>query len=92
MNLADTICINNEWRIGMDKSPDYVVKRKKLNKVKNAFIFTRNNLNFEQFKKTTEGYEFNESFVHKGVHCEFKTLVHSNDMYSIFSIDKKHLE
>lgn len=46
-------------------------------------------MKFEQFKKTGQGYEFSETFAHQGVHCEFKALVHSNNMYSIFSIDKK---
>lgn len=73
----------------MQKMPDIVLKRKRLSKTKTVVIFRRNNLSFNDFKKTDRGYVFEEKFKHHGVNGSIKLIVESDNLYDAFEINTK---
>lgn len=76
----------------MVKYPDYTIKRKRLNKKLVVVIFRRNNLSFNQFEKENGGYVFREKFSSHGIKGFLEILVHSDNLYDIFSINSKTIK
>ena len=52
-------------------------------------IFRRNNLSFNDFKKTENGYVFEENFKHHGINGTVKLTVKSDNLYDAFEVNTK---
>lgn len=69
--------------------PKYVLKNKRLSKTKTVFIFRRNHLDIREFKKTEDGWFFEEQFSFFGNRCSFQMIVHSDDIYTMYEVNSK---
>lgn len=73
----------------MSDIPKYVPKNRRLSKTKTVFIFRRNYLDINDFKKTVDGWLFEEEFNHYGNKCYFCMIVHSDNIFSMYEVDCK---
>lgn len=76
----------------MQNMPKYVLKIKRLSKTKTVVVFRRNYLNVKNFVKQDIGWVYEEKFEHYGIRCYFKIIVHSNDIYDMYSANSKILK
>lgn len=73
----------------MSNMPKYVLKNKRLSKTKTVLIFRRNYLDINDFKKTNDGWIFEEEFNHYGNKCYFGMIVHSDNIFSMYDVNCK---
>lgn len=73
----------------MTDMPKYVLKNKRLSKTKTVFIFRRNYLDIREFRKTEDGWLFEEEFTHYGNKCYFRMIVHSDNIFSMYDVNCK---
>ena len=73
----------------MTDMPKYVLKNKRLSKTKTVFIFRRNYLDIREFRKTEDGWLFEEEFTHYGNKCCFRMIVHSDDIFNMYDVNCK---
>lgn len=57
--------------------------------IQTVLIFRRNYLNINDFKRTTDGWIFEEEFVHYGNKCYFSMVIHSDNIFSMYDVDYK---
>ncbi len=76
----------------MSNMPQYVLKEKRLSKTKTVIIFRRNYMDISNFKQEDDKWIYAESFVHYGVKCEFKLIIHSKNIYDMYNVDFKSMK
>lgn len=73
----------------MPDMPKYVLKNKRLSKTKTVFIFRRNYLNINDFKKAGNDWIYEEEFRHHGNKCYFCMIVHGENILSMYDVNCK---
>lgn len=73
----------------MSDMPKYVLKNKRLSKTQTVFVFRRNYLDINDFKRDGDQWIFEEEFNHYGNKCYFCMIVHSDNIFSMYDVDCK---
>lgn len=73
----------------MTDMPKYVLKNKRLSKTKTVFIFRRNYLDIRDFKRTEDGWMFEEEFRYYGNKCYFCMMVHGENVFTMYDVNCK---
>ena len=76
----------------MSNMPRYVLKEKRLSKTKTVIIFRRNYMDVSNFNLENEIWTYEESFVHHGVKCVFKLIIHSKDICDMYNVNFKSMK
>ena len=76
----------------MNNIPQYVLKEKRLSKTKTVIIFRRNYLDISKFLRKNDTWVYEESFNHCGVRCEFKLIIHSENIFDMYNVNFKSIK
>lgn len=76
----------------MINMPTYVLKEKRLSKTKAVIVFRRNYMDISKFKQENDDWIYEEQFVHYGTKCTFKLIIHSKNIYDMYSVNFKSMK